>query len=147
MAAVNGQKSAGNPQLSPLLQTSEQTMPTIEIVAQMEEMAASTGSAQMQASAAALQEFQQETASSQTDTRIQITLEAMQQLARYLQGIPGRKNVIWFSGSFPLTIFGDFGVGGSGPHAAISGEMARTANLLAAVASRDLSHRCSGSRS
>jgi hypothetical protein len=30
-----------------------------------------------------------------------MTFEAMQQLARYLSAIPGRKNVIWFSGSFP----------------------------------------------
>jgi hypothetical protein len=61
----------------------------------MQEMAASTGSAQIQASADALKQFQQETASSQTDARVQIKLEAMQQLARYLQGIPGRKNVVW----------------------------------------------------
>ena len=93
IAAVNGQKSASNPQLSPLLQTSEETDANQRLVAQMQEMAASTGSAQMQASAAALREFQQENASSQTDTRIHLTLEAMQQLARYLQAIPGRKNV------------------------------------------------------
>jgi VWFA-related protein len=41
----------------------------------------------------------------QTDSRIEITLRAMQQLARYLAGIPGRKNVIWFSSSFPISIF------------------------------------------
>ena len=33
-----------------------------------------------------------------------MTLEAMQQLARYLSAIPGRKNVIWFSGSFPIAL-------------------------------------------
>ena len=33
-----------------------------------------------------------------------MTLEAMQQLARYLAGIPGRKNVVWFSGSFPIAL-------------------------------------------
>jgi hypothetical protein len=26
----------------------------------------------------------------------------MRQLARYLSGMPGRKNLIWFTGSFPL---------------------------------------------
>ena len=41
----------------------------------------------------------------QTDSRIEVTLRAMQQLARYLVGIPGRKNVIWFSSSFPISIF------------------------------------------
>ena len=28
----------------------------------------------------------------------------MQQLARYLSAIPGRKNVVWFSGSFPIAL-------------------------------------------
>ena len=36
-----------------------------------------------------------------------MTHDAMQQLARYLTDIPGRKNVIWFSGSFPAGILAD----------------------------------------
>ena len=32
----------------------------------------------------------------------QYTISAMRQIARYLSGMPGRKNLIWFSGSFPL---------------------------------------------
>ena len=96
MAAVNGQKAAGNPQLSPLLQTSAETDADNRIVAQMQEMASSTGSAQIQASVAALAQFQAETELSHTDVRVKTTLEAMQQLARYVQAIPGRKNVIWF---------------------------------------------------
>ena len=32
------------------------------------------------------------------------TLDAMNQLARYLSGLPGRKNLIWFSASFPINI-------------------------------------------
>ena len=38
------------------------------------------------------------------DLRAKITLGAFDLLSRYLVGIPGRKNVIWFSGSFPLSI-------------------------------------------
>jgi VWFA-related protein len=132
MAAFDGQKSAANPQLSPLLQTTGETNANNEAVAQIQEMAAATGSAQIQASAAALQQFQQETASSQTDVRIQMTLEALQQLALYLQGIPGRKNVIWFSGSFPLSIFPDFS-SVSDPTRQYQQEVARTANLLSAA--------------
>jgi hypothetical protein len=33
--------------------------------------------------------------------RAQYTLTAMHQLARYLSGMPGRKNLLWFGGSFP----------------------------------------------
>jgi len=40
----------------------------------------------------------------QTDSRVRITLTAMQQLARYLNAVPGRKNLIWISGSFPFTL-------------------------------------------
>ena len=34
--------------------------------------------------------------------RAQYELSGMTQIARYLSGIPGRKNLIWFTGSFPL---------------------------------------------
>lgn len=55
----------------------------------------------------AAKQFVADTAAFQTQQRIGITLEAMQQLARYLSGVPGRKNLIWFSGSFPSAIFSD----------------------------------------
>lgn len=41
----------------------------------------------------------------QTAMRVRVTLDAMQELSRYLEGIPGRKNLVWFSGSFPLEVF------------------------------------------
>jgi VWFA-related protein len=47
-----------------------------------------------------------ETASLNAD-RVQITLLAFQQLARYLSGIPARKNVVWFAGSFPISFVPD----------------------------------------
>jgi len=55
----------------------------------------------------AAKQFIADTAAFETSQRIEITLQAMQQLARYLTGVPGRKNVIWFSGSFPTAIFSD----------------------------------------
>ncbi len=56
---------------------------------------------------AALQQFQTDLTATQTDLRVRMTLDAMQQLARYLSAIPGRKNLIWFSGSFPITLAPD----------------------------------------
>jgi VWFA-related protein len=41
----------------------------------------------------------------QIGDRAAMTMEALQYLARYLGGIPGRKNLIWFASSFPVTIF------------------------------------------
>ena len=52
----------------------------------------------------ALQQFLADNQSFQTDLRVRMTLDAMQELGRYLATIPGRKNLIWFSGSFPLAI-------------------------------------------
>jgi VWFA-related protein len=51
-----------------------------------------------------LQQFQADLAAFQTDLRVQMTLDALKQLAGYLGGIPGRKNLIWFSGSFPISL-------------------------------------------
>jgi VWFA-related protein len=51
-----------------------------------------------------LKNFQADIDTFQIDKRAQMTLEAMQQLARYLSAVPGRKNLIWFSSSFPLDL-------------------------------------------
>jgi VWFA-related protein len=48
--------------------------------------------------------FAAEAAASQMNMRVGMTLEAMQQLTRYLAGEPGRKNLVWFSGSFPAQV-------------------------------------------
>jgi hypothetical protein len=42
--------------------------------------------------------------SEEQNNRALYTLNAFDQLARYLVGIPGRKNVIWFSAGFPLDV-------------------------------------------
>jgi VWFA-related protein len=39
------------------------------------------------------------------DKRVFITMDAFAHMARYLDGIPGRKNLVWLSGSFLLGIF------------------------------------------
>jgi VWFA-related protein len=38
------------------------------------------------------------------DIRVRITLQSLDQISRFLSAVPGRKNLIWFSGNFPLTI-------------------------------------------
>jgi VWFA-related protein len=51
-----------------------------------------------------LLDMQARQASQQTQVRARMTMEALKQLARYLAGVPGRKNLLWFSGSFPVSI-------------------------------------------
>jgi len=49
-----------------------------------------------------VKQFEAKHTSYELQMRQLYTLAAMDQLARYVGSIPGRKNLIWFSGSFPL---------------------------------------------
>lgn len=51
-----------------------------------------------------LEQLQAEGQATDTDARVGSTIDALTQLARYLSGIPGRKNLVWLSGSFPLSM-------------------------------------------
>jgi len=54
-----------------------------------------------QAEARSLREY----ANSQKGRSASMTLTALQQLARSLEAIPGRKNLIWFASKFPVALF------------------------------------------
>ncbi|MGO9479058.1 MAG: VWA domain-containing protein [Limisphaerales bacterium] len=58
---------------------------------------------------AAVLEANHDSAQYQYSQRISMTLEALNYLARYLGGVPGRKNLIWFASSFPVTVFPNYG--------------------------------------
>jgi VWFA-related protein len=68
---------------------------------------ATAGAAMDQMALPYMQQFAADVAAFQVDQRVKMTLDAMQQLARYLSGIPGRKNLIWFSGTFPIALTPD----------------------------------------
>jgi VWFA-related protein len=57
-------------------------------------------------SVAAFRNFLQENRYGQDSDREAMTLQELNQLATFLGGFPGRKNVIWMSGAFPLDLFG-----------------------------------------
>jgi VWFA-related protein len=80
-----------------------------------------------------VQQFEAETSSFQLQLRARYTLDALNQLARGLSGIPGRKNLIWFSGSFPINILPDGDI--QNPFAVVASaedEFRETTNLLTA---------------
>lgn len=54
--------------------------------------------------AEALQQLDATVTAAQTQNREDYTLDALNLLAHYLMGLPGRKNLIWLSGSFPISI-------------------------------------------
>jgi VWFA-related protein len=61
-------------------------------------------SAEAAALVQALNETRDNANSVQQKTAIQVTLEAMQQLAKAYAGLPGRKSLLWATGSFPFDI-------------------------------------------
>jgi VWFA-related protein len=81
-----------------------------------------------------LRQFDAQQQSFQLDLRVRYTLDAMNQLARYLSSIPGRKNLIWFSGSFPISVLPDTTGNLPNPFAVVADyekEFRDTVNLLA----------------
>jgi VWFA-related protein len=51
-----------------------------------------------------MMQFEQERTAFQTDLRVTYTLNALNAISRSLSGYPGRKNLIWISEAFPLSI-------------------------------------------
>jgi VWFA-related protein len=80
----------------------------------------------------AINRFQALATSFQQDMIAKYTLNAFDMLARYLIGMPGRKNVIWFSGGFPLNV--EPNVNEADPNDSVvrnDDEVRKTDNLLA----------------
>lgn len=60
-----------------------------------------------------IQNFEKEEYSLTVDLRMKETLAALTEIGQYLGGIPGRKNLIWISESFPISIVPDPDTGNS----------------------------------
>jgi VWFA-related protein len=96
VSAFDSSKAART-QVSPLMPTTVENSAEQNLIALMD---------MNHASPVAIEAVKQEmeaTSGSNTGNRIAITLEALQELGRYLSPIPGRKNVIWIAGSFPAS--------------------------------------------
>ena len=73
-----------------------------------------------------------------------LTLENLQRLAAFLQGFPGRKNIIWFAEKVPAVFVtgSDAGGGVASGTAAIGDEIKKTLAMLADCSRGNLSGRC-----
>jgi VWFA-related protein len=98
-AAINKRKNGASSETSPLLESTAETAATQETIDALMPYAPEA--------AADMQQFAAQEGATRSDVRIKLTLEALQELAHYLAAIPGRKNVAWFSGAFPIAIFPD----------------------------------------
>lgn len=121
LAMLEKQKSGASRQSSSLLASNSMNAAESQMVDMMHTMQAA------QAAIDGVQEEQAVNNAKMISERVGITLQAMQELARFLSGLPGRKNVIWFSSAFPINLFPNHG---DVPHQ-FGQALKKTANLLA----------------
>jgi VWFA-related protein len=62
------------------------------------------GGAQLAQMIGNMQDFLATSTAAQQNQQLLITLDALQSIAHYVSAVPGRKNLIWFVGSFPLCL-------------------------------------------
>jgi VWFA-related protein len=123
-AALNDKKNA--PEKEILLRTSSENA---EIVRELTSMTSING--RPTGATAAVMEANGDSAQYQYSQRISMTLEALDYLARYLGGVPGRKNLIWFASSFPVTVFPNHGQMEALNHLHVpAGDIKTTADML-----------------
>jgi VWFA-related protein len=109
LAALESGK-VGAPKVAPLLQTEadrndQKKMEDTVLERSLAGTAGAIGSAV--AELQHLQQFEADQQTFQTDLRVTYTLKALQDISRYLAGVPVRKNLIWLSASFPLIVLPD----------------------------------------
>ena len=99
-AALNDTKLM-KPESSPASRTRQDDVDDADHIKTMEMM----NGGHMTAGIEAVQQAHADFAGYQGGEAVQMTLAALRRLALYLAGVPGRKNLIWFSSTFPVTIF------------------------------------------
>lgn len=101
-AALSGKTAA--PGTTPDSRTRDDDLRDKEELSIIQEMVGNTDGFN-QAATKAIARSQADVASTQGGKRSALTLAALQQLARTLAAVPGRKNLIWFASSFPVSVF------------------------------------------
>lgn len=121
--ALKHRNWGGAPHVSSQAQTAGEGDVNQKLQQQMVDTHASTAGIQ------ALQAFLSEEKATEQVSRVSSSLGAIRLLCRYLSGFPGRKNLIWFSESFPTISVASLGQ--QIPDLALERELKETLNLLA----------------
>ena len=104
-ALVKGSRDGVQVAASPLLASKQQSVADKTAVAQIADSGHGSAQDGFGNFSDHVASFQQTQASLLESGRKLTTLEAFLDLAHYLSGIPGRKSVAWFSGSFPHVVY------------------------------------------
>jgi VWFA-related protein len=130
LAAALGYKKNARPEPAVLLQSQEEANAQSNVVGMISAPVGggpggttTSGSASM---ISGMSDFLSETHYAQTSDREYRTLQNLQQLATFLGGFSGRKNLIWMSGDFPLALFGQ-------TETRFEADVRKTVNLLNAA--------------
>ena len=137
LAVLNDKKGTTGPHQSPVLNTPDEDQALqhhVDFLAGEDSFGSTPANLALAAvdPVNAIKQFMADTMAFQTEVRTKLTLQAFQQLARYLSNTPGRKNVIWFSGAFPTGILPNSDL--PDPFSAVRSfedEIRRTSELLA----------------
>lgn len=100
-AALEDKKLGVTPEVSRSTPTDANQYSDAEILRQMRRSQAAPSAID------AVESFQRDESAERANARAEVTLQAFQQIARYLSGLPVRKNLIWFSDNFPISFFPD----------------------------------------
>jgi VWFA-related protein len=125
LAAVNDKKSGAWSETSAASNMPQDDAEDKERIRELESMRMPVSSADMTRNAQAMHKTYQ------SDQRIAMTAAHLQRLARYLAKTPGRKNLIWFSSSFPIALFPEPGVRGTLTTTEQNQQIKDTTDLLA----------------
>jgi VWFA-related protein len=104
-AAINDKRNQVDPAKSVQFYSRTDAADDQESLAILSSMMGSFATGAGTAGVAEMGRAQAKSASFQYSRRVAMTLEALSYLARYLGNVPGRKNLLWFSGNFPVNIF------------------------------------------
>jgi VWFA-related protein len=134
MAALNNKKN-NEVQTSVMLKGQDETNAQDRLIGMMSAPAGNGATAASPDAIAALQNFINENDTSRAFDRMHVTLANLQRLAAFLQGFPGRKNIIWFAEKVPaLYVTGSDAAGGvSSGTPAMEQEIKKTLAMLAAA--------------
>jgi VWFA-related protein len=121
LAAINDRKAGATTKCVGLLATQSRKASDQELIEMM------TKAQTAPVAINAVRDFQMNSTSQETGDRSTLTIAGLRELQHYLAAIPGRKNVFWFAGSFPISSFPGAGPGG-GPIINFSGMLRQTAD-------------------
>ena len=130
-AALNNKKNNGV-ESSVMLKGMEESNTQQDLIGMMSASVPGGGTTAPVGMISALQDFMNESDTGQSIDRMQITLVNLQRLAAFLEGFPGRKNLIWFAESVPSAFVITGGAGRTGNPAA-GDEIQKTMAMLAAA--------------